>query len=237
MPGVADAVSWPSRELRLRTLSAVVLAPLALGALWLGGAAWVMLVGMFAVLLAAEWAGLTAQVMTTGGRAAMALAGVPYIGGGVAGLLYLRFDPVAGRWATLFVVLVVWGSDVGAFVVGRWLGGPRLAPAISPGKTWSGAVGGLAVAVAMAALLVGAAGDRPDAAALAVALAVALAAQVGDLLESAIKRGVGVKDSSRLIPGHGGALDRLDGLLVAAPVAAVLAWAAGRGSPLWGVWR
>ena len=237
MPGAADVAAWPSRELRLRTLSALVLAPVALAALWVGGAAWTVLVALVAVVLAAEWAGLSAQAMTTRGRLATALAGVPYVGCAVAGLLYLRADPAFGRWATLFVVLIVWGSDVGAYVFGRWLGGPRLAPAISPGKTWSGAVGGLVAAVAVGALVVALAGDAPGAGSLAVAATLAVASQAGDLLESWIKRLAGVKDSGHLIPGHGGAFDRLDGLLVAAPLAAVLAWVAGPGVPVWGVWR
>ncbi len=129
------------------------------------------------------------------------------------------------------MLLVVWASDIGAYVAGRAFGGRRLAPAISPGKTWSGAAGGL-LAAALAGLALGASGGRLGGAVL-VAVVLGIASQAGDLLESAIKRGFGVKDSGSLIPGHGGLFDRLDGLLAAAPVAAVLAMLAGRGVVFW----
>ncbi len=161
------------------------------------------------------------------------IAGVPYAGIGGIALVWLRADPVAGRGNVIFLVLAVWASDIGAYVAGRLLGGPKLAPTISPGKTWSGAAGGLA-----AAMLAGLAAGQviaPGAALRAAMLAalIGAASQGGDLLESAIKRGFGVKDSGRLIPGHGGLMDRLDGLLTAAPVAAGLALAIGRGTTLW----
>jgi len=232
VPGAAEMAAWPSRELRLRTVSAVVLAPLALAVVWIGGTPWVALLAVFAALLAVEWLGLT-----TRWPLATRFAGVPYIGCAIAALLFLRADPTVGRAATLFVVAVVWGSDIGAFLVGRAVGGPRLVPTISPGKTWSGAVGGVAVAIAAAALVVAARGDTPHVTSMAIAGLLALASQAGDLLESAIKRATGVKDSGRLIPGHGGAFDRLDGMLIAAPVAALLAWFAGEGEPLWNAWR
>lgn len=232
MPGAAEVAAWPSRELRLRTASALVLAPLALLVAWIGGVPWAALLAGFSVLLVIEWVGLT-----TRWPLAARLVGLPYIGCAVAGLLFLRADPAVGRSATLFVVLVVWASDIGAFVAGRAIGGPRLAPAISPGKTWSGAAGGLITAVVVAALVIEVAGYAVTAASLGVATLIAVASQAGDLVESAIKRSAGVKDSSKLIPGHGGAFDRLDGMLTAAPIAAVLAWIAGPGEPFWSVWR
>jgi len=155
------------------------------------------------------------------------LAGVPYIGLATAALLWLRAGDGVGRRAVLFVMLVVWASDIGAYLVGRLLGGPLLAPAISPGKTWSGAAGGL-----LAAALVGFATLHPAAALLATGLGIA--AQLGDLMESAMKRGFGVKDSGWIIPGHGGLLDRLDGLLTAAPAAAAVSLFAGRAAVGWG---
>ena len=159
--------------------------------------------------------------------------GVPYAGVGAIALVWLRADPVAGRGNVIFLILAVWASDIGAYVAGRLLGGPKLAPLISPGKTWSGAAGGL-----VAAMLAGLAAAQviaPGAALRAAMLAalIGAASQGGDLLESAIKRGFGVKDSGRLIPGHGGLMDRLDGLLTAAPVAAGLALVMGRGTTLW----
>ncbi len=176
-------------------------------------------------------AGLLALWLLSG-RATLS-AGVVYVGLAAVAIIWLRGgDSVAGRLNVLFVVVVVWASDIGAYAVGRTLRGPKLAPALSPGKTWSGAVGGLlAAAVAgqgAASVLTGAGPGAP--AALAVLLG--LAAQAGDLLESGVKRHFGVKDSGRLIPGHGGLLDRLDGLLLAAPVAA-LVMLVSRGDYLW----
>ncbi|MCA3380057.1 MAG: phosphatidate cytidylyltransferase [Roseomonas sp.] len=160
-------------------------------------------------------------------------AGLFYIGLVGFSLVLLRGEDHAGLLNTLFLVLIVWASDTGAYMAGRALGGPKLAPAISPGKTWSGAAGGLIAATLIgtgaAALL--APGGASRAAAIAAMLGVM--SQAGDLLESAIKRRFGLKDSSSLIPGHGGMLDRLDGVMAAAPMATALALLAGRGMPLW----
>ena len=197
----------------------------------------VLLAGLVAVLDHERWAlaVLAAGAFLAGwvsGRRAMA-AGVLYVGLASVALIWLRGDGAAGRANVLFLVVVVWASDVGAYAAGRWLGGRKLAPAISPGKTWSGAVGGL-----LAAMLVGELAGRllaagPGGRAAVVAGLLGVSAQAGDLLESAVKRHFGVKDSGRLIPGHGGLLDRLDGLLTAAPAAAALALVLGRGVALW----
>ncbi len=147
------------------------------------------------------------------------LLGVLYIAVPAVALVWLRAVPDLGLALLLWLLAVVWSTDVGAYVVGRLLGGPRLAPRISPNKTWAGLLGGLGSAVAagtVAALLVGPVPLVPWVPAAAVA--VSLATQIGDLLESGIKRRFGVKDSSQLIPGHGGLLDRVDGLLAAATV-------------------
>jgi phosphatidate cytidylyltransferase len=162
------------------------------------------------------------------------LLGLPYVGCCTVAMIWLRADPVAGRANLLFLLLLVWASDIGAYLAGRWLGGPRLAPAISPGKTWSGAVGGLVAAVVVG--LLSAFVLQPPASAVRVAClagGLGIVAQAGDLLESRIKRHFGVKDSGHLIPGHGGLLDRLDAVLAAAPTAAVLALVAGPGVVLW----
>ena len=160
-------------------------------------------------------------------------AGVLYVGIPVTALIWLRGSDSVGRADVLFLVFVVWASDIGAYAFGRAFGGPKLAPAISPGKTWSGAAGGLLAAMlvgeAVAAVLSPSALGR----AASIACALGIASQAGDLLESWIKRQFNVKDSGRLIPGHGGLLDRLDGLLAAAPVAAILAMLLGRESVLW----
>ncbi len=197
----------------------------------------VLLAGLVAVLDRERWAlavlGLGAGLAwLLAGRRALG-AGVIYIGLASVALIWLRGDGAVGRANVLFLVVVVWASDIGAYAAGRVFGGPKLAPAISPGKTWAGAVGGL-----LAAMLVGEAAGHalgpaaPGRAAL-VAGVLGVAAQAGDLLESAIKRHFGVKDSGRLIPGHGGLLDRLDGLLTAAPATAGFVLVLGRGVVLW----
>lgn len=144
------------------------------------------------------------------------MLGVTYVAGLLAHLLLLRAGP-DGFMLTLLAIGGTWLTDTGAFFTGRWLGGPRLVPALSPNKTVSGAVGGwvtgfvglLAAGVLVAAI--------PLSRAVLLAAAVPLAAQVGDLLESAMKREAGIKDTGRLLPGHGGVLDRFDSLLLVAP--------------------
>ena len=160
-------------------------------------------------------------------------AGLAYVAVAGAALLWLRDDPVAGRANVLFLLLVVWAGDIGAYLVGRWIGGPRLAPRISPGKTWSGAVGGLLAAVAAGLLAAHVLSDAATWRVVVVAAVLGIVAQAGDLLESFVKRRLAVKDSGHLIPGHGGLFDRLDGVLAAAPVAALLALTLGRGVVLW----
>ncbi len=148
---------------------------------------------------------------------------------------WLRADPEVGLYNLLFLLILVWCSDSGAYVTGRVVRGPKLAPRISPGKTVAGAAGGLAAAVlggTCVALTVPHPTSLWDAAIVAALLGVA--AQAGDLLESYAKRRFGTKDSGRLIPGHGGLLDRLDALIAASLVAAVLALAQGPGVVLWG---
>jgi phosphatidate cytidylyltransferase len=167
------------------------------------------------------------------GRRASLAAGVPYVGLAIVALAWLRGDGAAGRDNVLFLLLVVWASDIGAYIAGRLVGGPKLAPRISPSKTWAGAAGGLLAAMAVGAAVAQALHGGIVPHILPVAAGIGVAAQLGDLLESAVKRHYGVKDSGRLIPGHGGLLDRLDGVLTAAPTAALLAVAAGRGVEFW----
>ena len=158
-------------------------------------------------------------------------AGLPYIGCTTIALLWLRAMPATGLTNVLLLLLVVWASDIGAYLAGRAIGGRKLAPAISPGKTRSGALGGLFAACLVgvgAAIWLGL-GPRGIWGLPLLAGGLSVLAQAGDLLESAIKRRFGVKDSGWLIPGHGGLFDRLDGLLAAAPAAAALAFALGRG--------
>jgi phosphatidate cytidylyltransferase len=263
-------------DLRKRIGSAIVLAPLALGCLWLGKLPWALLVALGVAGCAAEWAGMCRAeawrwpviilpvgvaavplfAMAEGGVVALVYAAILVVGAWlllgrnrraswlVLGILYvapaaiamvrLRHVPLVGRWDMLFLVLIVWASDIGAYVAGRLIGGPKLAPSISPGKTRSGAVGGLVAAAAVGIGVAAWAGgpvDRLHCA--AIAMLVGVSSQVGDLLESGLKRHFGVKDSGRSIPGHGGLLDRLDGMLTAAPVAALVALVVGEGILLW----
>lgn len=182
--------------------------------------------------MAAMAAGFIAVWAASSGRLSLA-SGVLYVGLASVALMWLRGDGAVGRANVLFIVLVVWASDVGAYAAGRWFGGPRLAPRISPGKTWAGAAGGLVLAMVVGEWAAHAASEAAPGRAALVAAVLGVASQGGDLLESAIKRRFGVKDSGWLIPGHGGLLDRLDGLLTAAPAAALLALALGRGVHLW----
>jgi phosphatidate cytidylyltransferase len=126
-----------------------------------------------------------------------------------------------GRAAILWLFAVVWASDIGAYAAGRAFGGPRLAPLLSPNKTWAGAIGGFVASGFVgwgAALIL----DAPVAVMVATSLVLSIAAQLGDLAESLAKRHFGAKDSGALIPGHGGLLDRLDSLLTAAAVLGLL---------------
>ena len=150
---------------------------------------------------------------------ATTLLGVVWIGGGLAYLMLVRDIPDNGRLLVFTVLLTVFADDTAAFFVGRTIGRHRLAPAISPGKSWEGLVGGTVagVAVTFFALYeqdVVSTGDS-----LLLGLAIVAAATLGDLFESAVKRDLGVKDSGRLLAGHGGMLDRVDSLLWAGPAA------------------
>ncbi len=149
-------------------------------------------------------------------------AGVIYAGAAFFGPALLRSDAELGFVAFLFVALTVWATDTFAFAVGRAVGGPLLWPRVSPNKTWSGALGGLFGGVAGGTLVAYADGLSRLAVVGVVALVLSALAQAGDLLESAIKRHFGAKDTSQLIPGHGGLMDRLDGFLVAAAAALVI---------------
>lgn len=167
--------------------------------------------------------GLVGAFIVTGAHAARFEAGPwPTLGLAYAGLLgialaALRGADAAGLSVTLYLFAVVWATDILAYFVGRAVGGPKLAPAISPGKTWSGAAGGT-VAAAVAGIFVAVELGSPLGwgALLLLTLILSVVSQCGDLFESWIKRHFGVKDSSQLIPGHGGVMDRVDGLAVAA---------------------
>ncbi|CDZ55440.1 phosphatidate cytidylyltransferase [Neorhizobium galegae] len=141
--------------------------------------------------------------------------GILYAGLSGISLAAIRAEDQAGFVATLFIFAVVWATDILAYFVGRALKGPKLAPRISPGKTWSGAIGGTVSGVIASSALTLGVFSRLSIWTVAIAFLLSVASQIGDLFESFIKRRFGVKDSSHLIPGHGGVMDRVDGLVFA----------------------
>jgi len=209
-------------DLWTRVGSAIVLFAIAGTALWFGGIAFGLLLLVGGALVVVEWLALV-RAMTLGGGAKMALnvLGPVAIIGAMAGLWFIRDH--LGMTAALWVFAMVWATDIGAYFAGRAFGGARLAPTISPSKTWSGLIGGM-----VAALIVGSTlADRGEiiGVPLWIGLLMGLVAQLGDLGESWMKRRAGVKDSGKLIPGHGGLFDRVDGLLPVALILGALAFA------------
>ncbi len=210
-------LSMPERDQRL-ALIASLLAGLSVGGLALQGVlpeSYRHIPTMLPVI-----AILVAWLSARGNRGGypIAVIGLCYIMLSVLGLTLIRASE-GGLLAVLSVFAVVIATDIGAFFVGRAIGGPKLAPRISPGKTWSGAIGGVVAAeVVLICVRYGFADAMPDALTLGVGALLSAASQIGDLAESALKRRAGAKDSGSLIPGHGGLLDRFDGFLAAALV-------------------
>jgi len=194
---------------------------------------------LVAAIIVLAMGALAAAALARAERRIWVAAGIPYAGAlGVAPIV-LRSDGENGFLAIMFLFAIVWATDILAYFVGRALGGPKLMPRISPKKTWSGAfAGGVAAILAGVAIAksAGLAGLGPVA---IIAVLLSVVAQAGDLFESALKRRFGAKDSSHLIPGHGGLMDRLDGFVTAALLAALIGLvrggfeAPGRGLLLW----
>ncbi len=171
-------------------------------------------------------------------RVAWLSVGILYAGVPAVAAVALRGEDMftfasTGAVAVIFVLAVVWSTDTAAYFAGRLIGGPKLAPRFSPKKTWSGALGGALAGVVVGCLVVVAAGVSVSVALVLIALLLSVVGQVGDLAESAMKRHFGVKDSGVLIPGHGGIMDRVDGLVAALAVAAAIGlgrdWLSGGG--------
>ena len=202
-------------ELVIRSLAGVVLILLALGTAFLGGYAFAVFAALAAVMIFYEWRRLVA-----GWGFGWKAAGFIYALLPALSLLWIRDRAPHGLELLLWIFIVTWTTDIGAYFAGRAIGGPKLAPKISPNKTIAGLVGGM-----VSAALAGYAwAELTSLSAVLFWLAplLALAAQVGDLFESWMKRKAGVKDSGNWLPGHGGALDRLDGLVVVATLTAAL---------------
>lgn len=180
------------------------------------------------VALLALALGTALVVLATRGAPWMTL-GTLYIGLPCVALVWLRNEPTLGREIVLWLLLVVWASDIGAYAAGRLIGGPKLAPRISPNKTWAGLAGGIGAAAATSFGFASHLGGAHLAPAASLGALLAVAAQLGDLGESWVKRRFGVKDASSLIPGHGGLLDRVDALLVVILIVACIA-AADKGA-------
>ncbi|MBR1164265.1 phosphatidate cytidylyltransferase [Bradyrhizobium elkanii] len=267
-----------SRNLVMRVVAALVLAPVAIALAYMGGIAWSLLVTLAAVGLYVEWlvvtglgrelrvvapgvvalllagfclmagridaaldmllVGVVAVALTSGLRRGWAIAGLLYAAGAEIASVMLRLDPAKGFAALMFVLLIVWVTDIGGYFAGRSIGGPKLWVRVSPKKTWAGAAGGflasLLVAAGFAAFEIGSTGPL-----LMLGAVLSVVSQLGDLFESAVKRRFGVKDSSHIIPGHGGLLDRLDGFVAAVIVAAIFGFlrggadGVGRGLMVW----
>ena len=246
------------RALRLRIVSAIVMAAVILAATWYGGILFRIVAGLLAILIYYEWSTVTrlSETNSTGNAwgwfAVAVIAGntifgepsldLPLLSGFtltaalfpilrgknwwlVGGIFYaglsgislaaIRGDELTGFVSILFIFAVVWSTDILAYFVGRAIGGPKLAPSISPGKTWSGAIGGAVAAMIGGAAVSMAYHGRISLLVLGLALILSVFSQIGDLFESFVKRRFQVKDSSHLIPGHGGFMDRVDGLVFA----------------------
>jgi phosphatidate cytidylyltransferase len=274
----APAAEQGSRNLVLRVIAALVLAPLAIAIAYAGGWLWTTLVTLAAIGLYVEWlmvvgAARETRVVVSGivglaisgfclgiGRIDVALVALTTGLGGVAllspqrriwtaaGFFYaaaaqmasvlVRLDQTWGFIALIMILLVVWATDIGGYFAGRGIGGPKLWPRISPRKTWAGAIGGFAASLVIAAGFV-AFGLGKAGPVLLLGAALSVVSQLGDLFESAVKRRFGVKDSSHIIPGHGGLLDRLDGFVAAIVIAAIFGLlrggvdGVGRGLMVW----
>jgi phosphatidate cytidylyltransferase len=229
---VAEAAS-PRSDLSVRILSAIVMLAAAIAALALGGVA---LDGFIALVALAAFGEFVVLVLKATPRWPLRLAAM------LAGAAYFALAAImlmgAGKFLLVLVIGIAVFTDTGAYIAGRTIGGPKIAPAISPTKTWAGLAGGMVAAAAWVfvwvfAIDVQSLWPRFDvglnlslentAGGIALGAFLAVVAQAGDFLESWLKRRAGVKDSSRLIPGHGGVLDRIDGLVPVVLVAGAIA--------------
>jgi len=266
--GANNAGSAAGHNLILRVVSALVLAPLALAAAYVGGLAFICFWSIAAIAVLWEWialvvgsasllaflagavalaisalmvaldrpttallvvvlGALAGAIFTRADRRTVVACGILYSGVMLLAPALLRGDDQLGFVAIGLLFAIVWTTDILGYFFGRALGGPKLAPAISPKKTWSGAIAGTAGAVIVALLLTSFIAGTNWFSIVFIALLLSAVAQVGDLVESGLKRHFGVKDTSQLIPGHGGFMDRLDGFWAAALLGVIVGLARG----------
>jgi phosphatidate cytidylyltransferase len=188
--------------------------------------------------LGASALGLVAVALLSPERRSWIATGFFYAAAAEIGSMLVRLDQAWGFVALMLILLVVWVTDIGGYFAGRGIGGPKLWPRVSPKKTWAGAVGGFAASLLVAEAFV-AFGLGDSGPTLLLGAVLSIVSQLGDLFESAVKRRFGVKDSSHIIPGHGGLLDRLDGYVAAVVLAAIFGFlrggvdGVGRGLMVW----
>jgi phosphatidate cytidylyltransferase len=210
-----------ARELRPLVIAGYMGFALGLLGLQLGGLSWMVGGFLSTFLFSFVFFGLSDVRPSATASFGVTLLGVAWVGSGLGFLILVRDIPDHGFWAVMAVLFTVFAADTGAFFVGRAIGRHKMAPAISPGKSWEGFVGGTLAAMITAFLILYQDRDQflaiPEL--LVLGAAIALAAVFGDLFESAVKRDLGTKDSGRILGGHGGMLDRLDALLWAGPAA------------------
>src|SRR5579871_1914431 len=217
-----------AREMRLMAsgTAALIFAGISLAIGWIETAA--LLLGL----------GLVVVVLLASQRRAWSGAGFLYAGAAQMSSVLVRLDQVEGFLALILILLVVWVTDIGGYFAGRGIGGPKLWPRVSPNKTWAGAIGGFVGSLAVAAGFA-ASGIGRLVPLLILGGVLSVAGQLGDLFESAVKRRFGVKDSSHIIPGHGGLMDRLDSLVAVLVLAAIFGFVRhgadgiGRGLMVW----
>jgi len=204
----------------LRIISAIVLAPAVLWVVFVGGVAFEIMVALAAMVLVYEWTKMVGRNFWW-----LVLGGV-YISAAIFAIWWLREGNESGLFYFVWILVVVWATDIGGYVFGMTIGGPKLAPSISPNKTWSGFIGGISLATIGGYSVVMYFSDQAQisniAPVIALGVGMSIVSQLGDLFESKIKRRFGVKDSGNAIPGHGGLFDRVDGLMAASIVMALL---------------
>ncbi len=210
------------QKLQKRSLSAVIMIAATVTILLLGGWPFIGLLAVLAAISLYEWAQLSFQADDPPNQYYYLLLGVPYVMGSFT-CCFVIFEMLGLFWAVTFLTMV-WASDSGAYFSGKFIGGPKMAETISPNKTWAG-MGGAVLAPALVGLVMMFIYRGVDDFSLiaiglmaGVGVCIGIAGQAGDLIMSAFKRKAGVKDTGHLIPGHGGLLDRIDSMLLAAPV-------------------